>query len=245
MHRILLLLTVATLLHAPPLHAESSRFRTYQNKEQTKSFEAELTGYDITTKIVTVRRKNGRLSKFPIDILHETDQAYILSNAERLAIAEDISLSLTEYTLSTRKETKPLITNRIYPSGYIIKLKNRSQKTYTNLELNYTLYYQTQGYTSSKRIDHTKDGTLTCQTIPPRKTATLKTATVDIVSGKLEPVLGKRRVSNGDGTYRTDEYVVRPGGRKKDLLLGCKVDIILDGEIIKTLTEGTIKIENP
>ncbi|MCP5534957.1 MAG: hypothetical protein H7A51_01850 [Akkermansiaceae bacterium] len=236
-----LTIAVFTLL-ALNLGAELRRF---QNADETKSFFAELTGYDTKTKQVSVRLKNGRRSTFSIDILSEDDKKYVTVNGPRLAIGNDIRVTLKDFKEKSKKVLEPRIENRVYPSGYTISLSNRAKETHTDITINYTLYYGVQDYLKPERTRQEKSGSLSCEKIASQATVTLKTETVDIVSGKLDPVLKQVTKRDGNGTPYTEEVVDKPGGRRKDLLLGCKVDIVVNGEVVKSITDGTIAIESP
>lgn len=221
-----------------------AELRRFQNAEQTKSFYAELTGYDAKTKRVTVKLKNGRAQSFSIDILSEDDKKYILENGKRLAVGNDIRVSMKDFNDKYKKVHKPRTEDRVYPSGYTITLSNRAKQIFENITLNYTLYYAVQGYVKPGRKQESKSGTLVCKHIPAQGNATVKTETVDIISGKLDPVVGTRQRTDAEGNRYDETYVVEEGGRRKDLLLGCKVDIVVDGEVVKSVTEGTIGIED-
>jgi len=222
----------------------SAELRRFQDAAETKSFFAELTGYDAQTKRVSVRLKNGRTKVFSIDLLSEDDKTYVLANGKRLAIGNDIRVSLNDFKEKTKKAYEPLIENRIYPSGYTISLSNRAKKTHTNITINYTLYYAVQGYVKPERKREEKTGTLTCEKVTAQGTVTLKTETVDIITGKLDPTYKNVPRTNADGQRYTASVIDKPGGRRKDLLLGCKVDILVDGKVVKSLTDGTIAIED-
>jgi hypothetical protein len=222
----------------------SAELRRFQNAEETKSFFAELTGYDAQTKRVSVRLKNGRINVFTLDLLSEDDKTYVLANGKRLAIGNDIRVTIDDFKEKSTKAYEPLIENRVYPSGYTITLSNRAKKTHTNITINYTLYYAVQGYVKPKRKREEKTGTLTCEKITAQGTVTLKTETVDIISGKLDPTYKNVPKTNADGKRYTASVLDKPGGRRKDLLLGCKVDILVDGKVVKSITEGTIAIED-
>ncbi len=222
----------------------NAELRRFQNADETKSFFAELTGYDAQTKRVSVRLKNGRTQVFTIDLLSEDSKKYVLANGKRLAIGNDIRVSINDFKEKTKKAYEPLIENRVYPSGYKISLSNRAKKTHTNITINYTLYYAVQGYVKPGRKREEKTGTLTCEKITAQGTVTLKTETVDIISGKLDPTYKDVPRTDSQGRRYTASVIDKPGGRRKDLLLGCKVDILVDGKVVKSLTDGTIAIED-
>lgn len=233
---ILILLAFAHL-------SASAELRRFQSKDKTKSFFAELTGYDAKTKRVTVRMKNRRLSTFPIDILSEGDQEYVVANGRRLAIGNDIRLSLRKFQDKSVKKLRPRITDRVYPSGYTISLSNRAKRSFKDISIRYTLYYGVQGYLEPKRKNEEKTGKLTCKLITSQQTVTLKTEAVDIVSGKLEPTFKSVRRRDSEGNTYTDLVVDKPGGRRKDILMGCKVEIVVDGEVVKSEADGTLAVD--
>ncbi len=220
----------------------SAEIRRFQSQDKTKSFFAELTGYDAKTKRVTVRMKSGRKSSFKIDLLSENDQKYVVANGKRLAVGNDIRLSLRKFQDKSIKKLAPRTVDRVYPSGYTISLSNRSKNTYTDLSVNYTLYYQVQGYLKPEREKKMSTGNLSCEKIVANQTVTLHTEKLDIVSGKLEPVIKYVSKTNAEGISYQEPVVAKPGGRRKDLLTGCKVEILVDGEVVKSETDGTISV---
>lgn len=223
------------------VHAEVRRF---QNKEETKSFFAELTAYDAKTKLLTVRMSNGRHKRFALDLLSKDDQKYVLENAKRLAVGKNIRVRLEKFKDKSKKELEPRIVNRVAPSGYQISLSNRAKHTFTDITLKYTLYYAVQGYLKPERENKIKEGEVVCKAITSQETVNLKTETINIVSGKLEPVIKNVRRRNADGQEYIEPVVEKEGGNRKDLLLGCKVEIVVDGQVVKSLVDGTIQIEN-
>ena len=217
--------------------------RMFQNKDNTKSFLAKLTGYDNKTQNVTVRMKNGRTTTFPITVLSPDDQAYVKANGKQLAIASDIEIGLTKFQDKSVKKTAPRITNRVYPSGYNITLNNRSKNTYDNISVKYTLYYEVQGYVDSQRSKMRHHGTLDYGQIVDKERVTLQTEKIDIISGKLEPLIKYKRINQGNGQIDVIPEVVEPGGRRKDLLTGCKVEILINGKVVKSDVDGKIPEE--
>lgn len=232
------LLVVAFSLEA------SAEMRRFQNAEQTKSFYAELVGFDKKTKRVRVRMKNGKKQVFAIELLSEEDQKYISENADRLAVGNEMRVSMRKYQDRSVKKTAERIVDRVAPCGYNITLNNGAKTPFTNITINYTLYYAVQDYLNPKRELKEKKGTLICPKILARETLTLKTEPVDIVSGKLEPVIKYRDRKGPDGETYTEPVVEKPGGRRKDQLLGCRVEIVVDGVVVKTESDGSISLEN-
>ena len=57
---------------------DTSRLRTFFNADRSKSFKAVLLGYDPASKMVNVRKSNGRTMRFNLEHLSEEDQAHVL-----------------------------------------------------------------------------------------------------------------------------------------------------------------------
>ncbi|MBT8037564.1 MAG: hypothetical protein KJO21_08475 [Verrucomicrobiae bacterium] len=209
----------------------SAETRQFHNADQSKSFFAELTHYDFEHQQVSVKMKNGRKQHFPINILSEIDQKYVIENGKRLAINKDVRVTLKRFNHPSKKSDEGGVVNRIYPTGYSISLNNRAKRAYTKISLNYTIYYAVQGYLDPQREQKIISGTLTCKKITALEKISLKTQTIDIITGKSDPV------------YDDDGNLIQPEGRRKDLVLGCKVDLLVGGEIVKSITDGTIGIK--
>jgi hypothetical protein len=230
---VLVSLALAALSHG--LKAEG---RVFHNVDGTKNFEAELTGYDGTSKLVSVKLENGRMQQFLIDVLSKEDQAYVLENADRLALANDLSIVLKIFRGESRKTEKDRITDHIYPTGYTISIRNRGRNGFENVTLDYTLFYKVQGYTSKDRELKQSSGTLECKVVPPASNISRNTETVDIVSGKLDALLREVARQGPDGQVYTEMEVVEPGGRRKDYIAGCLVRVLMGGKVVKTVAEG-------
>lgn len=234
--------TIFALLIGLSMHV-SAEMRLFQNPEKTKTFMGELTAYDAKNKLVSVRMKNGRVSKFSMDHLSKEDQEYVEANAKRLAIANDLRVSLDEFHKPSRKVKKGRVLDRIQASGYNIMLSNRSKVAMLDISMNYTLYYKVQGYLKPKRTTKSQSGTLNCEVVAAIGSISYKTETVDIVSGKLEPKIDQVQRRNADGEKYTETVVREPGGRRKDLLVGCRVDILVNDQVVKTVTDGITSLE--
>ena len=221
------------------LHAEMHRFKS---ADGSKDFIGELTGYDPKTKAVSVKIKR-RIQTFKIDLLSEEDQKYVIENGERLAVANDIDISLESYTDKYVKKKEKRIEDRIYPSGYEVKISNRSRRTFENLKLTYTIYYGVQGYLKPDRKTEEATGELVCKTLTSLGSTTLRTEPVSIVTGELEPIIDNQVMRNPDGSTYIEPIVKEPGGRRKDQLIGCTVNVLIDGKVVKTVTEGKIQLD--
>jgi hypothetical protein len=219
----------------------SAEIHTFKSADGSKSFSGELNRYDPATKTVTVLVER-KTQTFQIDLLSEEDQTYVIEQGKQLAITKDIDITLKAYTEKSEKKTSERIEDRVYPRGYVITIKNRSKEDFKNLELSYTMHYSVQGYLEPDRKDETLTDKLTCN-LAPDSSKELRTKTVDIVTGKMEPLIENIRRRDKDGKFYYESVIKEPGGRRKDLLETCVVDLLIDGKIVKTVTKG--KTEEP
>jgi len=238
-HSSILITLVCTCILTLALQAEMHRFKS---ADGSKDFIGELTGYDPKTKKVSVKI-NRRVQSFNLELLSEEDQKYVIEHGESLALANDIDISLDSFTDKYVKKKEKRIEDRIYPSGYEVKLSNRSRRTFEDIKLSYTIYYGVQDYLKPERKTEESSGELVCKTLTSLGSTTLRTETVSIVTGELEPVIKNEVMRNPDGSTYIEPIVVQPGGRRKDQLIGCTVNLLIDGKIVKTVTEGKIQLE--
>lgn len=233
------LLTIVCLCVS--ITALSAELHTFKSADGSKTFSGELNRYDPTTKtvIVIVERKT---QTFKIDLLSDEDQTYVIEQGKQLSLIKDIDITLKAYTEQSEKKTAERIEDRVYPSGYVITINNRSKQDFKGLKVSYTLHYAVQGYLEPDRKDETLTDTLTCD-LAPGTSKELRTKTVDIVSGKLEPLIENVRRRDKDGNIYNETVVKEVGGLRKDLLKSCEVDLLIDGKIVKTVTDG--KTEEP
>lgn len=230
---------MALMISTSELRAELYRF---ESADGSKNFMGELTGYDPKTQTVSVKI-NRRIQTFKIDLLSRKDQMYVMEHGERLEIANNLNISLESYTDKYTKRKGERIEDRVYPTGYEIKIDNRSKQSFENLKLSYTIYYGVQGYIEPERETKTMSGELLFKFVPALKSTSQRTEPVEIVSGKMEPLFENETVRGPDGTRYTQSVIKEPGGRRKDQLIGCTIKLALDGKVVKTITEGKIQLE--
>ncbi|MCU0795961.1 MAG: hypothetical protein MUF31_08515 [Akkermansiaceae bacterium] len=224
------------LILSIPARADLRRF---QSADGTRDFTGELVGYDPKTEMVSVKMQ-GRVASFKLSLLSEDDQEYVKEQGEVLALVNQIEITLTEYRGKPTKKEEDRIVDRIYPSGYEVRLSNRSRQTFENLEFTYTVYYGEQDYLKEERKTRELEGKMKCSLLAPLRTDTLQTEPVPIVSGKLEPVIVHERRRMPDGTEFVETRVAEPGGRRKDQLIGCEVRLLLDGKVVKRVSAGDL-----
>lgn len=221
----------------------SAELHDFKSADGSKSFSGELIEYDPATKTVTVISQRSTKS-FSIDLLSEADQKYVIEQGKLLAVFKNIEISLKEFRNDSEKRTSERIEDRVAPCGYVITLNNRSPQDFKGLVVKYTIYYGVQGYLEVDRKIETSAGELTCD-LASNRSQELQTKTVDIVSGKMEPLIENVRRRDRDGNYYMEPVVKEPGGRRTDLLQGCAVEIWMDGKVVKTITEGKTEEKDP
>ncbi|MGE9269513.1 MAG: hypothetical protein ACQKBU_01810 [Verrucomicrobiales bacterium] len=222
------------LCSTPGGAAELHRF---ESADGGKDFVGELRGYDPDSELVRVK-VNSKLLSFPLKVLSQRDRLYVLDNGEGLAMANQLAIHLERYIDKHEKRVMGRKTDRIYPSGYEVRLTNRSQRELKKIKLTYTVYYGVQGYLDPARTTMEFTGRLYCKALAPGKSVTLRTKPVDIVSGVLEPVLADEVLSLPEG----DSEVLYPGGRRKDQLIGCSVDLVVNRKVVKRVREGSLQL---
>lgn len=221
----------------------SAELRNFESADGSKTFSAELIGYDSKTKMVTVILQR-KTQNFSIDLLSEDDQKYVIETGKQLAVINNIVITIKEFSENSEKKTSERVEDRVTPSGYVISLNNRSAQDFKKLEVKYTIYYAVQGYIEPDRKVETLTGDLTYD-LASNKSKELNTKTVNIVNGKMEPLIENVRRRDQDGKYYMESVVKEPGGRRKDLLQGCAVELLIDGKVVKTITEGKTAEKEP
>lgn len=73
---------VDLLKNAAPRTAAAAPVHTFRSADGSKTFKGQLQGYDAATKIVTVKRENGKMLKFDLQHLHPDDQAFVISGGK-------------------------------------------------------------------------------------------------------------------------------------------------------------------
>ncbi|MCF7733372.1 MAG: sialate O-acetylesterase [Akkermansiaceae bacterium] len=67
---------------ATPKPAAPAPAHLFRNTDGSKTFKAQLQGYDPKTNRVTVRRENGNVSSFDLKLLHPDDQEFVTSSGK-------------------------------------------------------------------------------------------------------------------------------------------------------------------
>ncbi len=146
------------------LPSQALEQRTFHSAtDSSKSFEAELTGYDPIKQIVSVTLKSGKAQRFSLALLSEEDQKYVKDHAVILAVGRDVDISFKEVKGDVTRTKQGLVRSRSTPISYEIAVYNRSDQIIKDLEVRYSLYYCV-GSSSATGPSHTPKllkGTLT------------------------------------------------------------------------------------
>lgn len=175
------LLYTSLAVVALALPSQALEQRTFYDSGKTKSFEATLTGYEPMKNIVTVVNEKGKTVKFPLKVISEECQKYVLSKQDLLTISKSVRLKFKEVKEDAGDEAKNV--------GYAIEVYNRSKNTIEDVTLNYTLYYRVGDLTKGGTVGMTKTGTVSTGKIYNHDTLTVNTDKVEIIR-KIKPPEG-------------------------------------------------------
>lgn len=164
------------------LPSQALEQRTFHDAEKTKSFEATLQAYDAKKKMVTVIAASGKTMKFPLNIISEDCQDYVLSKKDLLLIAKNVRLKF--------KEVKEKQVGDSSSVGFAIEVYNRGKDSIENITLNYTIYYDQGDVKKGGFVHKTKEGTVSTGKIYNGDTLTVNTDKVYLVRKVLAPVGG-------------------------------------------------------
>ena len=172
-----LLTVLAALVMALP--AAALEPRTFYSADKTKSFDATLAGFDAKKKVVTVAFSSGKKKSFPLKVLSEKCQQYVLSHADLMVIAKSVRLSF--------EEVKEKRGDDATATGYAIEVNNSSDNQIEDVTLKYTLHYRQGDLKKGGTEARTKSGKLSTGKLYSHDALTLKTGKVDIVRKKVPP----------------------------------------------------------
>ncbi|MCP5534750.1 MAG: hypothetical protein H7A51_00775 [Akkermansiaceae bacterium] len=176
---LLLLTALATIAFALPSQAIESR--TFYSADKSKSFEATLSAYDAKNKTVTVTYASGNTVSFPLSLLSEECQKYVLSKKDLLAIARYVRLKFEEIKVKGGGDA--------VDTGYAIEVYNSSKRPVETVTLKYTLYYNQGDLNKGGTIEKTRSGTLATGKLYDGDTITVETSKVSIIR-KSKPASG-------------------------------------------------------
>ena len=108
--------------------------RKFYSADKAKSFKATLLDYNPKKKVVSVVSASGKKQSFPLNILSEDCQDYVLTHAKLLIISKSVRLSF--------EEVKEKGSGDGTSTGYAIEVNNSSNRPIDELTLKYTLHYR-------------------------------------------------------------------------------------------------------
>lgn len=164
--------------------------RAFYNKDKSQSFSGRLTGYNASSKIVTVRLNKGGEKRFRLGLLAEADQKYVLENQDTLAVISGVNVSFKEIKEKSTRTKEGLIRTSTVPTYYDVTVYNRTKTSIEELELRYSYYYCVGTLTigGPRHTPQVANGSLVFDKLYDQDTATLKTETIDIVRSSKKGV---------------------------------------------------------
>jgi hypothetical protein len=163
----------------------------FHSNDNSQSFHGQLTDYDAAKKVVTVKLKNGKVSKFKLSLLSEDDQKYVIHNQVTLSAVKGLEVSLKEIKGKITRTKEGLIRTTVTPTSYDVTVYNRTKTPMVDLTLNYHYYYCVGTLTpgGAKHTPKVTTGSLVFDKLFGQDTATLTTSTIDITRARKKAVL--------------------------------------------------------
>lgn len=174
-----LLKPIALLVAAITLPAQGLEPRTFYDSGKTKSFQATLSDYDAKTKTVTVIAGRSKTMKFPLSVLAEDCQKYVLSKKDLLTVAKNVRLKFTEV-----KETPGAESSNVH---FDIEVYNRGKNSIEDVTLRYTIYYDEGDLKRGGFTRRTSEGILSTGKMFDGDTLTVATSPVYLVRAITKP----------------------------------------------------------
>ena len=162
------------------LPASALEKRTFTSSDGSKSFEAELTGYDEKKGTVTVRKSGTKTLTFKLSVLSEEDIAYVKKNGNALAASKSIRVDFDlwkDKPKTSRSDTERTITT---PAGYTFEIRNWSKESVKNVKVRYTVFHRKDAENGSGSVAQTQ-GTIDIPTLFAGKDQPRKTSPINLV----------------------------------------------------------------
>lgn len=175
--KLLAAVAFAVLAFTPSVGAIEPRM--FYSADKAKSFKATLLDYNAKKKVVTVVSASGKKQSFPLSILSEDCQDYVLTHAKLLIISKSIRLSF--------EEVKEKGGGDGTSTGYAIEVNNSSDRPIDGLTLKYTLHYRQGDLLKGGTAAKTRTGKLRTEKLYSKDTLTVETGRVDIVRKSVPP----------------------------------------------------------
>lgn len=155
------------------MSADALEQRTFHSADNSKTFEATLTAYNAQKKNVTVTYATGKKLSFPLGLLSEDCQEYVMSKLDALTINSSVRLNF--------KEIKGEREGDAIPTHYEVGILNSGKRPIQEIELKYTIYYVEGSVTARGRADKTSAGTINTEELYQGITRTLSTEPINII----------------------------------------------------------------
>lgn len=168
-----------------PFSMVSAEMRTYHSKDGKKTFRGDLYGYEAKTKIVEMRMGRGKIMKFPLGVLSEEDQKYVLKQAPVLLAKKSIRVETKHQSKRTAKN-KPNPGQwhfEKYDHSYEVTVQNFRDKHLDQVDVEYVFYIERNRREYQGRIDKVSGSeTLKLLVANTKETITTKTANLELWS---------------------------------------------------------------
>jgi hypothetical protein len=173
----------------------------FHSNDNSQSFHGQLTDYDAAKKVVTVKLKNGKVSKFKLSLLSEDDQKYVIHNQVTLSAVKGLQVSFKEVKGKITRTKEGLIRTTVTPTSYDVTVYNRTKTPMRDLTLNYHYYYCVGTLTpgGAKHTPKVTTGRLMFDKLFGQDTATLTTSTINITRARKKAVLPTPGGGGGGG----------------------------------------------
>lgn len=136
------------------LTASAGEPRVFFNPDRSKSFQGQLTGFDMASQKVTVRLTNGRTITFPLGTLSKEDQEFVREKGALLGVANFLDVEMTDVSERGEKAESGNFYITRTDGKYDIAILNRGKSAVGNFEVKYRLYYEDAvRVVEEKRID--------------------------------------------------------------------------------------------
>jgi hypothetical protein len=162
----------------------------FHSNDNSQSFHGQLTDYDAAKKVVTVKLKNGKESKFKLSLLSEDDQKYVIHNQVTLSAVKGLQVSFKEVKGKITRTKEGLIRTTVTPTSYDVTVYNRTKTRMNDLTLNYYFYYCVGTLTPGgpKHTPKVTTGSHVFNELAGQDTAMLTTSAIDIIRASKKGV---------------------------------------------------------
>ena len=150
-----------------------------------------IVSYDAKKGIVSFERDNRKISKVPVTVFSESDQAYIREWEVLRCFSMERFLKVSAKRKQTDNDSKSYSSSykslKVEDTGYEIQIENRSTSNFSGLKLEYCIYYEQDKIQSGGNITDQGVffGDISIDSIASKSKITLQTKTVSTYMKEL------------------------------------------------------------